>query len=111
MKTEKRNNILLKIQAIEKQLNLANRELEEFDASLENNTFDTLEEATDTLEDVLYGMARADCEGSYNCGSPEYTREFMVGDVKYLAKLEVEYDRHDKTYYYIYGRKFSYSAI
>lgn len=111
MKTEKRNNILLKIQAIEKQLNLANRELEEFDASLENNTFDTLEEATNTLEDVLYEMARSDCEGSYNCGEPVYTREFMVDNIVYLAKLEVEYNRHDKTYYYIDRRKFSYSVI
>lgn len=111
MKTEKRNNILLKIGAIQKQLNLANQELEEFDASLENNTFETLDEAIETLEDVLLEIAGEACEGSYNCGEPVYTREFMVGDVKYLAKLEVEYNRHDKTYYYIDGRKFSYSVI
>lgn len=111
MNTEKRYNIILKIEAIQRQLNLANQELEEFDASLENNTFETLEEATETLEDVLYEMARADCEGSYNCGEPVYTREFMVDNVVYLAKLEVEYNRHDKTYYYVDGRKFSYSAI
>ena len=46
-------------------------------------------------------MAFEDCEGAGNCGMDKYTQEFIVGDMHYIATLTVEYNRHDKTYYYI----------
>jgi hypothetical protein len=92
-------------------LAIAEKALLDFNTSVENNVFATLEEACDELEDRLIQFAKEDCEGSYNCGDPEYRQEFLVDGVKYVAILEVEYDRHDKTYYYIYSRKFRYELI
>lgn len=63
------------------------------------------------MEDKLLGQAREDCEGAYNCGADHYDQEFMVGDVRYLGTLTVEYNRHDKTYYYIDGSNFSYKTV
>jgi len=72
-----------------------------FDDAPENNRFDDLEKAESVIEDKLLGIASLDCEGSYNCGQPEYRQGFYVGDVKYVGILTVEYNRHDKTYYYV----------
>lgn len=83
----------------------AQRELANFEALAENNVFESLEKAG-SLEDVLSGRAHEDCEGAGNCGDEEYTQEFMVDGVVYVATLTVEYNRHDKTYYYIDGSEF-----
>ena len=58
--------------------------------------------------DVLGAMASEDCEGSFNCGSPEYHRHFMLegSNVVYVAVLDVEYNRHDKQYYYVEDSEF-----
>ena len=83
-------------------INLAAAEgaLESFDEAPENNQYDTLEDAGE-LEDILLEKASKDCEGSYNCGDESYEREFIVQGKHYLAILDVEYNRHDKTYYYV----------
>lgn len=65
-----------------------------------NHWYDDLDEAEDAIEWFLRGQAKADCEGSYNFGMDEYTQEFIVGDTLYEGKLAVEYNRHDKEYYY-----------
>lgn len=78
----------------------------EFEERPENNVYASLEEAG-ALEEILEELAFQDCEGAHNCGRPEYTREFMVEGKVYIAKLEVEYNRHDKMYYYIDGTEFS----
>ena len=77
-----------------------------FQEQPENNVYASLEDAAE-LEDVLGDLAFQDCEGAHNCGSPEYTREFMVGDKVYIATLKCEYNRHDKMYYYVDGTEFS----
>ena len=69
--------------------------------SATHNTFDTRENADMCMEDVLRSRAFEDCEGANNLGCDEYTQEFMVGSIKYEAKMTFEYNRHDKTYYYI----------
>lgn len=88
-------------------INLAAAEgaLEAFDEAPENNQYDTLEDAGE-LEDILLEKAGKDCEGSYNCGCESYEREFIVQGKHYLAILDVEYNRHDKTYYYVEEYKF-----
>ena len=83
----------------------AKQALADFEALAENNVYASMGEAG-ILEGVLAGRAREDCEGAYNCGSPIYEQEFMVDGVVYVATLEVEYDRHDKTYYYIDSSEF-----
>lgn len=81
--------------------------LAEFHAKAENNVFKSLEEAGRELEDRLLSEASDDCAGAGNCGCEMYNQEFMVDGIKYMAELEVEYDRHDKTYYYIDEASFS----
>lgn len=109
MKTK--NELELRIKECEKALQEANCELQEFIDSPENNVYPTLEEALDKIEDRLLGEARAACEGSYNLGADEYEQEFIVDGEHYMATLTVEYNRHDKTYYYVDGSEFSHRKL
>lgn len=84
---------------------VAQKALDDFESLAENNVYASMEEAG-VLEEILAGRAFEDCEGSYNCGSPIYEQEFMVDGIVYVATLEVKYNRHDKTYYYIDSREF-----
>ena len=85
--------------------------LEAFDASPENNVFATLEEAEGVLEGRMRARAFSDCEGAHNCGQDQYTQEFIVDGKHYMATAKFEYNRHDKTYYYIDGCDFSIAPI
>jgi hypothetical protein len=87
-------------------LGLAEANLYKFDTLAENNVFESLDVAEAKLEDMLRERAHEDCEGAYNCGNDEYRQEFMVNNVKYVAIATFEYNRHDKTYYYIDGSDF-----
>lgn len=82
-----------------------------FECAPENNVFATTKEADGEIEERLTRYANAACKGSYRYGETIYRQDFVVDGVKYLARLEVEYDRHDKTYYYIYGTDFSYAEV
>jgi hypothetical protein len=73
----------------------------------ENNVFATMKEAESAIEDALLSMAADDCEGAYNCGADSYSRGFMVDGKTYIGTLTCEYNRHDKTYYYIDGHTFT----
>ena len=95
------------IAAARKALADAEAALSAFIASPENNVFASLEEAEGVLEDRLLGEAHEACEGSYNCGADSYTQEFIVDGKHYIATLECEYNRHDKTYYYVDGHEFT----
>lgn len=81
--------------------------LTEFVDSAENNRFDSLEDAEGNIEDKLRDKAFEDCEGAGNCGLDEYTQNFYVGDDLYRATLTCEYNRHDKTYYYLDESEFT----
>lgn len=96
------------VKAAEKDLASAKFALECYLDSPENNVFDDLEEACWKIEEKLCDKAREDCEGSYNCGSEYYEQEFIVNGVHYIGTLKCEYNRHDKTYYYLEEREFSY---
>ncbi len=67
----------------------------------DNNRFDSMEVAETAIYSKLKAEANEDCEGSYNCGNPQYHQEFYVNDQLYIGVLDVEYNRHDKTYYYV----------
>ena len=97
------------VQAAADALNLAKRTLAEFNALAENNAYPTLDLAVCHVEAKLQQQARDDCEGSYNVGCETYVQEFMVGGIAYEGVLECEYNRHDKTYYYLYSSSFTYS--
>ena len=85
--------------------------LESFMAVAKNNVFDDLETAVGKIEAILYQRADEDCEGSHNCGDESYTQGFYVGDVEYVMTGTFEYNRHDKTYYYIESSEFEYKIV
>lgn len=99
------------IEEAKQNLAAAEQALADFIASPEQNVFASLDEATNELENRMRNQAHEDCEGSYNFGLDVYEQEFIVDGILYLAKLECEYNRHDKTYYYVDYAKFSYEPV
>lgn len=99
------------VQEAKQKLFEAESALEDFMSSAENNVFASLEDAEHQLENRLRNQAFEDCEGAGNCGAEEYFQEFIVDGILYEGKLSVEYDRHDKTYYYIDRARFSYEPV
>ena len=85
----------------------AKSDLLEWQSRVENNVFQSMEDAESDIEDALMKLARDACEGAYNCGATSYTREFMVDGKVYVGTLTLGYNRHDKTYYYIDEHEFS----
>lgn len=100
-----RQELKAAIEAAELDVAAAQKALDDFERLAENNVYASMKEAG-ILKKVLTGRASEDCEGSYNCGSPIYEQEFMIDGVVYVATLEVEYNRRDKTYYYIDSSEF-----
>jgi len=99
--------LTLAIKEAKYQLASAEQTLEDFNSLAWNNTFETLEDAESVLTEKLWAKASADCEGSYNCGCDEYEQEFIVQGEYYVGTLKVEYNRHDKQYYYIDRTRFT----
>lgn len=88
---------------------VAEAAVEAFDDLPENNVFESLSQAEDAVHDALLDRASADCEGSHNCGLDKYERKFIVDGKTYIGTLKVEYNRHDKTFYYVDEHKFTYA--
>ncbi|MFM0057081.1 hypothetical protein PQR64_15775 [Paraburkholderia phytofirmans] len=80
--------------------------LEAFERDPRNNVFESLEAADRELDNELRNRAHADCEGSHYCGASEYRQGFYVGGAEYVAIASVEYNRHDKQFYYVDGFEF-----
>lgn len=106
-----KEQLVANLNAAKSAVEAAQAALEAFETSIENNVFDSMEAAEGTLEERLYKQAHADCEGSYNCGQDEYTQDFIVEGKRFRATLKCEYNRHDKTYYYIDGSDFSVAPL
>jgi hypothetical protein len=77
----------------------------------EYNKFANITIAGASIYDKLENEAHTDCRGSYNCGNPQYTQQFYVDDVLYVGILDVEYNRHDKQYYYIENTDFKVEKV
>lgn len=105
-----RQQLIQAINDAEAALAAAKGALDDFDCLAENNVFPDLETAEDEMTDKLRAMASDDCKGAHNFGADEYTAEFTVDGVVYVGTLTVEYDRHDKTYYYVDEYKFTYKV-
>ena len=106
-----RDELERKILELEKELILAKEKLANFLSLPENNIYSDLEMASVAIENILYGYAKDACEGKYNCGLDEYTKLFMVDGKTYRASLKPEYNRHDKTYYYIETHTFTIEEV
>lgn len=96
-----RQELLLDVSKAEGALEAAKNAVVAFDSSAENNVYPSMEEAESKIEDALCNLAFEDCQGAHNCGLDTYERQFMVDGKKYEATLHCEYNRHDKTYYYL----------
>jgi hypothetical protein len=103
--SEERNQLEQNVTVARAALEAAEGALAAFDARPDNWRFESVDNAG-RLEEVLLDRASDDCEGSHNCGDDEYRQQFYVGDKLHVAILTVEYNRHDKTYYYIDGHDF-----
>ena len=64
-------------------------------------TFSTMEDAVEEIRESHCNKASEDCEGAYNVGDKSYSTIAKVQDKYYEFTTEFEYNRHDKTYYYI----------
>lgn len=78
------------------------------ESSEELNTYTNLSTANSVMADRLRRYAEEDCEGRHSVGDDSYSQVFLVDGTKYEGTLNVEYDRYDKTYYYIDSAKYSY---
>lgn len=108
---DKRTELELDIQKAKQTLQDAKSALAAWDSMPENNRFYDLDDALGTIEDQLRDLAFADCQGAGNCGRPSYSKKFYVGDTLYRGTAEFEYNRHDKTYYYIEECTFTYEEV
>ena len=106
---EHRAGLVDDVNAAQKRLDEAVGILHAFDCLPEQHRYETLEKARSEVECFLEDMASNACEGSHCCGEDEYTQVFFVGDTRYEGTLSVEYNRHDKTYYYVDGTTFTYA--
>lgn len=68
-----------------------------------DDVFETLDVALASINNSHENQADEDCEGAHNCGNDVYTSVvFVKEDSKYYElSTAFEYNRHDKTYYYI----------
>lgn len=98
--TTKLEQLKLNVATALEALQLANQELEAFEQMPENFSYATLDDAED-LRDILRRRAHADCEMAGESGMEEYEQLCFIDGVLHKAVLTVEYDRHDKTYYYV----------
>lgn len=71
------------------------------------------DDARHGVEDYLWNIASESC-GDGCCGMPEYKQKYILNsdDSKvFEGTLKVEYDRHDKRFYYIEETDYSYKEV
>jgi len=95
------------ISAAKLTLKRAREALQEWESLAENNRYDDMGTAEQEIAERLERQAVKDCRGSYNCGADCYTQDFIVGEKTYRGTLTCEYNRHDKTYYYVESCEFT----
>lgn len=102
--------LLTEKQTLENRLDDIKVELTELSQDLCLWNFKTHEEAEDEITEALRDIASNDCEGSYNCGNNFYDQNYTLLDspTVYTGTIEVEYNRHDKTYYYVDSVRYSF---
>jgi hypothetical protein len=104
--SELRAELVAKIAILNKEVQDLYKAIYEIDQKPENNSYDDWKTAVESIEYKLYKEASADCQGSYNCGNPIYTKKFMFDEKVWIGQLAVEYNRYNKTYYHIESTNF-----
>lgn len=106
------NGLEQAIEDLQESINELQRDLVYQKSLIENNVYEgDLEQVLWYVEEQLANEASEACEGAGNCGLEEYTQQFICNGIPYEAKMTFEYNRHDKTYYYIEESHFSYKQI
>jgi len=88
-------------------------QIEAFDSAIEQNQYKNHKEAELKISGRYECIANEECEGSYNRGADEYMQQYQIeGEASiFEAFMKVEYNRHDKTYYYVDGFTYSSAVI
>lgn len=100
-----------KIKSLEAEIISLNAQLIAIDSSIEANVYQSLNDAKDFITERFQRIAEDACEGSYRYGDSEYKQLFMVDGKTYEATVSFEYNRHDKTYYYVDGTDYSFKEV
>jgi hypothetical protein len=79
--------------------------------SREYNMYSNQNEAKNRVEGLLEDLANNDCEGSYTCGLAYYSCDYSANGKNFLCVATPEYNRHDKTYYYVDSIKFDHLEV
>ncbi len=89
------------------------QQIDSIDSALENNVYVSHDAAERAIFTRYKNIASEACEGSYCCGNREYRQQYKLkGDATiFEALVTFEYNRHDKTYYYIDGIDYSFSVF
>ena len=87
--------------------------LDDFDSLIENNQYTDQKDAEYSITNRFSCIAYEQCEGAGNCGLPMFKQRYQItgNPNTFEATVEFEYNRHDKTYYYIDGTRYSYVQI
>lgn len=75
-------------------------ELDSIVSAPENNVYESVDDARDTLEERFREEAGEAC-GSYEYGADKYWQQFSVDGKQYIFTMEVEYGRYDKQWYFV----------
>lgn len=105
--------IAAEIAAHQKKIAELEQSLIDFDSLIENNQYESHDDAEGSITKRFRGIAREACEGAYNYGDDFYTQRYQIAGNPNVFKATVtfEYNRHDKTYYYIDGMDYSYAEV
>lgn len=72
-----------------------------YDVDLTEDFTGDIKDLEDYIYEIASDWATEACEGRHCCGDDSYDVRFKVGDKIYSVSVGFEYNRHDKTYYYI----------
>lgn len=96
-----RESFVNNIKTLREMLDKAEAQLVQFDDDISNNVYESLEEAEEKIAKRYRKIASEACEGSHCLGNDTYEQLFIVDGKMYKITMRVEYNRHDKTYYYV----------
>lgn len=108
-----KEQIATEIATHHKAIAVLEQSLMDIDSMIENNQYTDQKNAEYSITEHFSGIAHEQCEGSGNCGEPLFKRRYQIAGNPntFEATVEFEYNRHDKTYYYIDGTEYSYIQI
>ena len=105
--------IAAEIATHKKAIALLEQSMTDFDSLIENNQYEDHGTAEASIEDRFRNIAGEQCEGSNNCGEEKFMQRYQIAGNPNMfeATVSFEYNRHDKTYYYVDGTTYSYAEI